>query len=682
MTIVVTPLNLLGKQNEALLEKAGISAIAVSMKNANTETWKDMEKGKYNVVIINPETLMGNDEVEKLWKKPDFTKRLLNFVFDEGHCISQWGSFRKEYAHLGALRYLIQKHVPFYVASATLPLPILLDITDILQLRLDKTEQILRSNDRPEISLMVRSLVSPANSFQDLAFLIPDGFKDGDTIEPFLVFFDGKKEAENACKALRKRLPLANQQKIKWLHADLTQEEREILYEEMKTGEVFGLFCTDAFGMGMDLANIKIVVQWKATCSLCTLWQRFGRAARGEQTGIAILLVEKKDTDEERQAKAKKEMAAALKKAKEGIGTGSKRKSANQLNPPAKRPALTDMTTSTLNGRDDLVTPSCSSSSEPSELAPLKVLKELRRAHYAKRAAKATVQSSLMKGKGINVEVGSAMDDFINAHVDLGCRRVVPMLVFGNDQRPTNDHLRCDDSTPGGCLRCKPKVHDICCDLCHPAAFEKFKAPLLPKPAKQPSKSHVKPYTMTLKDRHLQDALFDWRDIKALLKFKPAIVENFGPGLFISDDIITRIVDCAQAGKILTVTHLIKETSWRDDWAKEFGPSLLLLVHEHYPPPAPTASTGTMEGTTLADAQLPAPRKRAPQRCSACQELGHNINVPRRLKLVVYGSKNFQEELPMRTPYHRTITPANPSSTHQRVPISAISLFIPSPNRL
>jgi hypothetical protein len=190
----------------------------------------------------------------------------------------------------------------------------------------------------------------------------------------------------------------------------------------------------------------------------------------------------------------------------------------------------------------------------------------------------------------------------------------------------TNDHLRCDDSTPDGCPRCKPKVHDICCDLCHPAAFEKFKAPIVLKPAKQPSKSHIKPYTMTLKDHDLQDALFDWRDVKALLKFKPAIVENFGPGLFISDDIITRIVDCAQTGKILTVTQLIKETSWRDDWAKEFGSSLLLLIHEHYPPPAPPASssTSTMEGTTLADAQPPAPRKRAPQRCSACQELGHN----------------------------------------------------------
>ena len=114
---------------------------------------------------------------------------------------------------------------------------------------------------------------------------------------------------------------------------------------------------------------------------------------------------------------------------------------------------------------------------------------------------------------------------------------------------------------------------------------------------------------MTLKDHNLQDALFDWHDIKALLKFKPDVVENFGPGLFISDDIITRIVDCAQAGKILTVTQLTKETSWCDDWAKEFGPSLLLLIHEHYLPPAPTASTSTTDSTTLADAQPPAPRK-------------------------------------------------------------------------
>jgi len=120
----------------------------------------------------------------------------------KGTVLVNGGSFQKEYAHLGALHYLIPEHVPFYVTSATLPLPILLDIIDILQLRLDKTEQILQSNNRPEISLMVRSLVFPVNSFQELAFLIPDSFKDRDTVDPFLVFFDGKKEAENGCKAL------------------------------------------------------------------------------------------------------------------------------------------------------------------------------------------------------------------------------------------------------------------------------------------------------------------------------------------------------------------------------------------------------------------------------------------------------------------------------------------------
>jgi ERCC4-related helicase len=55
----------------------------------------------------------------------------------------------------------------------------------------------------------------------------------------------------------------------------------------------------------MDLPDIKTVIQWKATCDLCTLWQRFGRAARGpDQEATAILFVEKKDTNEERVLKA------------------------------------------------------------------------------------------------------------------------------------------------------------------------------------------------------------------------------------------------------------------------------------------------------------------------------------------------------------------------------------------
>jgi ATP-dependent DNA helicase RecQ len=94
---------------------------------------------------------MGNPLVEELWKKAHFTKRILCFIFDEGHCISNWGTFRREYLSVGALRYLIPETIPFYVASATLPPNILLDVTNILHLRRNETENIIRSNDRPEI---------------------------------------------------------------------------------------------------------------------------------------------------------------------------------------------------------------------------------------------------------------------------------------------------------------------------------------------------------------------------------------------------------------------------------------------------------------------------------------------------------------------------------------------------
>ena len=184
---------------------------------------------------------MGNEELEKLWKKPKVTKRILNFIFDEGHCISQWGTFRKEYLHVGALQYLIPECIPFYVASATLPNPTLLDIFDILKLRQGLTENIMCSNDQPEISLMVRELSFPANSFRDLNFLIPEGVSEGNTIPgKFLVFFDSKKDAERACKYLRKLLLRHLQKKLKWFHADLTQQSREQLCEQMRNNEVWG----------------------------------------------------------------------------------------------------------------------------------------------------------------------------------------------------------------------------------------------------------------------------------------------------------------------------------------------------------------------------------------------------------------------------------------------------------
>lgn len=191
--------------------------------------------------------------MEKLWRKQKVTERLLNFIFDEGHCISQWGKFRDEYRHVGVLRYLIPETIPFYAASATFPSSVLRDVSEVLHLRPGKTEHIIRSNDRPEICLMARGLVYPAKGFQDLAFLIPDNFKDGDPPPPkFLIFFDNTKEAERATKYLQRRLPQSLNEKIKYFHSTMTPHYREDELEALRDSRTWGLCATDAFGMVCD----------------------------------------------------------------------------------------------------------------------------------------------------------------------------------------------------------------------------------------------------------------------------------------------------------------------------------------------------------------------------------------------------------------------------------------------
>ncbi|KAF8319139.1 P-loop containing nucleoside triphosphate hydrolase protein [Amanita rubescens] len=134
LSIVVTPLNLLGKQNSVYPHLLS----------------QEIGDGKYKVVVINPELLIGNEAVGRLWTVKKFRSKILNFIFDEAHCISQWASFRKQYQYVGNLRYIIDEDIPFYAVSATLPHTILEEISNTLRLQDRNTVYLLRSNDRPD----------------------------------------------------------------------------------------------------------------------------------------------------------------------------------------------------------------------------------------------------------------------------------------------------------------------------------------------------------------------------------------------------------------------------------------------------------------------------------------------------------------------------------------------------
>ncbi|KAJ6598738.1 P-loop containing nucleoside triphosphate hydrolase protein, partial [Mycena sp. CBHHK59/15] len=99
--LVISPLNILGEQNLEQLAAMVRSAI---------------------IIVTNVEMLMKQDRgFEKLWKKPEFTHRLISIAWDEGHCVSRWAGFWPEYKEVGRLRYLIPRDIPFVIVSATLP---------------------------------------------------------------------------------------------------------------------------------------------------------------------------------------------------------------------------------------------------------------------------------------------------------------------------------------------------------------------------------------------------------------------------------------------------------------------------------------------------------------------------------------------------------------------------------
>ncbi|KAF8310349.1 hypothetical protein F5887DRAFT_910882, partial [Amanita rubescens] len=79
--------------------------------------------------------------------------------------------------------------------------------------------------------------------------------------------------------------PKEHQHRIKWFFSDMSDEFKETEADRLVNGETWGLMTTDSFGMGMDIPDIQIVCQWRATLpSISTIWQRFGRCVRDPLT--------------------------------------------------------------------------------------------------------------------------------------------------------------------------------------------------------------------------------------------------------------------------------------------------------------------------------------------------------------------------------------------------------------
>ncbi|KAI0743682.1 P-loop containing nucleoside triphosphate hydrolase protein [Daedaleopsis nitida] len=286
---IITPLNILGTKNQQELAEYGIEVITISGETATPEKFKVASQLKHGVVVLSPKIAFHHKlSTTCLWRNAAFTSRIISCIWDKVHCVISWGSFLPDLAEAGRLRSMLPTKTPYYMPSATLAQSIWSQVVDTLQACKSSLHTIQRSNDQPNVYLAVREIQYSLTSFKNLNFLIPDDWTP-QTHRQFLVFFDNIEDSVSAAQVLCEQL-------LKQHHERIFRDHR-----------LYGLFCTDLFGMGVDIPDIEIVVQWRVTCNLDTLWQWLGRAGRKpDMEPLEVIFVESKYLDNRIEAAKKR----------------------------------------------------------------------------------------------------------------------------------------------------------------------------------------------------------------------------------------------------------------------------------------------------------------------------------------------------------------------------------------
>ncbi|KAI0047481.1 P-loop containing nucleoside triphosphate hydrolase protein [Auriscalpium vulgare] len=280
--IIISPLNALEEDQARRFQELGLSSTAVNGNTYSDALHKEIKAGKHHVIITSPNMCLQHQQFRALLSSPRFAKRIGAFIVDEAHCITQWGDkFRTEYAQLGTLRAFVSAHVPFLVTSATLTRDDLQQVRKSLLIDKATTFHLNRGNDRPNLEWNVRYMKAGKSDLDSLEFLLPtDPNSESATLPRALVFFDNILTSMEARRWFQERLPPRLQDRVACYSARRGPDSKSDALEKFVSGEHDILFTTEAAGMGCDISDIEIVVQFMVPGSLSIWLQRAGRAGR------------------------------------------------------------------------------------------------------------------------------------------------------------------------------------------------------------------------------------------------------------------------------------------------------------------------------------------------------------------------------------------------------------------
>jgi ATP-dependent DNA helicase RecQ len=281
LCLVITPLIALMKDQVENLHKRNIRAAAIytGMTYEQQKVALDnCQFGPYHFLYVSPERLESEEFRERLARLP-----ICLIAVDEAHCISQWGyDFRPSYLKIAEIRDIIRsthasQTIPILALTATATPEVVEDIQEQLAFR---EKNVLRKSFlRSNLSYVVRQTNKKADEIVHILSRVAGSA---------IVYVRNRQRTQEIAAYLNEKGISAD-----FYHAGLTSKERSAKQEEWKKGEKQGtrvIVATNAFGMGIDKPDVRIVIHHDLPDTIEAYFQEAGRAGRDEQKAFVVLL--------------------------------------------------------------------------------------------------------------------------------------------------------------------------------------------------------------------------------------------------------------------------------------------------------------------------------------------------------------------------------------------------------
>lgn len=286
LTLVVSPLvALMENQVRQLQQKNLPGALFHSELNRaeKKQTLRSIELQQLKLLYLSPETLLSKP-IWELISQPQI--KIASLVIDEVHCLIHWGTtFRPAYRRLGVVRNSLLQQKPsgskIAIAAFTATADLQTQQEIISTLNLQQPQKFIISPYRSNLHVQVKMIWTPRGRKQEVLKLI-----ESKNRESGLVYVRSRRDSETLAIWLQ-----SLGYRVAAYHAGLGNSERRSIEQNWLNETIQFVVCTSAFGMGIDKANVRWVVQYNAPELLAEYIQEIGRAGRDGNRAEALTLI-------------------------------------------------------------------------------------------------------------------------------------------------------------------------------------------------------------------------------------------------------------------------------------------------------------------------------------------------------------------------------------------------------